>query len=267
MTDELDDAPEPRPPDLPGERPPAARRLERPPAERYAQAESPAADCRRPFARPGGWLDRARGGIRGPAAVIAVLIYVALAGPFAFSAGLVIIGIFAGRVIGLSAKVGGGRAITSDQAVVVALLVTIAWFVVAQVATWLYARNEGGVLPIVDYLLQTFGPVVPLVAIASILPRGGAPADARRADRIPRSDGGRSRGLARLVREWWDERPPRLERLWFRPPRRRRRRSARPPRHGWSRWLGLPERGGAAAATASAAAASARNCGAAGRRR
>jgi hypothetical protein len=94
---------------------------------------------------------------------------VALAGPFAFSAGLVIIAIFAGRIIGQSAKAGGGRVITSDQSVVVALVVTLAWFVVAQFAVWIYARNEGGVLPIVEYLLDAFGPVVPLVAIASVL--------------------------------------------------------------------------------------------------
>lgn len=104
-----------------------------------------------------------------PAAVIALIVYVAFAGPLAFSAGLVIVGIFAGRVIGLSAKAGGGGAVTSDQAVSTALVVTLAWFVASQAATWLYARNEGGVLGPLDYLLQTFGPVVPLVAIASVV--------------------------------------------------------------------------------------------------
>jgi len=53
--------------------------------------------------------------------------------------------------------------------VVVALVVTIAWFIVTQLAVWLYARSEGGVLAPLDYLLEVFGPVVPLTAIASIL--------------------------------------------------------------------------------------------------
>ncbi len=31
-----------------------------------------------------------------------------------------------------------------------------------QLGLWLFARSEGGVLPLVDYLGQTFGPLVPL---------------------------------------------------------------------------------------------------------
>ena len=34
--------------------------------------------------------------------------------------------------------------------------------VLGQVGLWLFARTEGGVLPLVDYLGQTFGPLVPL---------------------------------------------------------------------------------------------------------
>ena len=50
-----------------------------------------------------------------------------------------------------------------------ALVVTLLWFAVAQVAAWIYARNEGGVLPILDYLIAVYGPIVPLVAISSVL--------------------------------------------------------------------------------------------------
>jgi hypothetical protein len=104
-----------------------------------------------------------------PAAIIALIVYLVLSGPLAFDSGLVIIGIFAGRVIGLTAKAGGGATVTSDGRVVIALLVTLGWFIAAEVGTWLYARSEGGVLPILDYLLQAYGPIVPLVAIASVL--------------------------------------------------------------------------------------------------
>ena len=163
----------PRPGDrAPAERGPAARRLDRPPADRYRgfdrrdSAESTGAPIEGPtgggsVARSAAWT--------APAAIVALIVYWVFAGPLAFSAGLVVVGIFAGRMIGLTAKAGGGTAVTSDQRVVVALVTTVGWFVAAQVATWIYARNEGGVLPILDYLLQTFGPVVPLVAIAAVL--------------------------------------------------------------------------------------------------
>jgi hypothetical protein len=145
----------------------ARRRLDRAPGERFARpAKEPASDGEAGFAA--GSMARAAAWAA-PAAVISLVVYVAFSGPLAFSAGLVIIGIFAGRVIGVSAKAGGGGAITSDQAVSVALVVTLGWFVMSQLATWIYARNEGGVLGPIDYLLQTFGPVVPLVAIASVL--------------------------------------------------------------------------------------------------
>lgn len=160
------DDPTGRPTVTPGERGPA-RRLDRPPGDRFGRTpDDTAGDGGQAFA--GGSIARSAAWAA-PAAVIALIVYVAFSGPLAFSAGLVIVGIFAGRVIGLSAKAGGGRAITSDQAVSVALVVTLAWFLAGQLATWIYARNEGGVLGPLDYLLQTFGPVVPLVAIASVL--------------------------------------------------------------------------------------------------
>ena len=41
---------------------------------------------------------------------------------------------------------------------------------VAQIGIWLYARAEGGALGLVDYLAQTFGPLVPLqFAIAALV--------------------------------------------------------------------------------------------------
>ena len=114
-----------------------------------------------------------------PAAVISLFVYVGFAGPLAFSGGLVIVGIFAGRIIGLATRAGTGRDRTGrdrtgrtpprEPTVLIALGVTLAWFVLSQVATWLYARSEGGVLPIGDYLAQAFGPIVPLAGIAAAL--------------------------------------------------------------------------------------------------
>ncbi len=139
--------------------------LDRPPSDRYGQSAPPAsADG----AVSSGSLVRAAL-FAIPAAVIALAVYVGLAGPLSFTAGLVVVAIFAGRMIGLSAKAGGGTAVTSDRAVVIALVITLAWFAGAQVSTWLFAQSEGGVLPPLDYLGQVFGPIVPLVAVSSVL--------------------------------------------------------------------------------------------------
>jgi len=40
--------------------------------------------------------------------------------------------------------------------------VTLGAVALAQLGIWLYARSEGGALGLVDYLSQTFGPLVPL---------------------------------------------------------------------------------------------------------
>ena len=37
-----------------------------------------------------------------------------------------------------------------------------------QVGLWLYARTEGGVLPLIDYLGQTFGALVPLELLVAV---------------------------------------------------------------------------------------------------
>lgn len=149
----------------PGDRMPSAGRLNRPPSDRYGQsAPTESADG----AGASGSLVRAVV-FAIPAAVIALAVYVGLAGPFSFTAGLVVVAIFGGRMIGLSARAGGGTAVSADRAIVIALVITLAWFAGAQVSTWLYARGEGGVLPLLEYLGQVFGPIVPLVAIASVL--------------------------------------------------------------------------------------------------
>jgi hypothetical protein len=149
----------------PGDRPPPTQ-LERPPSDRYAPAAPDAEGAG--AATPDGSVARAVA-LSLPGALIAAIVYIVLAGPFSFTAGLVVVGIFAGRIIGLSARFGGGVRVPSDTRVVVALLVTLAWFVVTQVGAWLFAQNEGGTLPLVDYLLEVYGPVVPLTLIAAVL--------------------------------------------------------------------------------------------------
>jgi hypothetical protein len=88
------------------------------------------------------------------AALIAIL-----AGVFAVDVGLVVVAVVVGRFVGLAVR-GGGLA--TRRRVSLAVTLALASVALGQVATWVYARSEGGVLGLLDYLGQTFGPLVPL---------------------------------------------------------------------------------------------------------
>jgi hypothetical protein len=90
------------------------------------------------------------------------LVLVGAAAFLAFSAGLIVIAYFMGRVVGSLVKVGAGTSISSTVRQSIAMLVSVFWIAVAQVLVWLVAQSEGGILSIGDYLYQTFGPLVPL---------------------------------------------------------------------------------------------------------
>ena len=120
----------------PGERPNRPR-LDRPPGARYAEAaEAPTQ------ASPVRGLAWAALVAVGGAATI-----VALGGPLAVSLGLIVVAFLIGRFVGLTLR---GR---WPAAVIIALLAILS----GQLGIWLYARSEGGVLGLVDYLGQTFG--------------------------------------------------------------------------------------------------------------
>ena len=156
----------PRP--IPGHEPPgrSTRQLDRAPGERYAQTPGGGATAGAAGVLPGGSVSRALL-VAIPAAIFALAAYVAIAGPLSISEGLVVVAILAGSLIGRSVKTGAGAGVDRRRRVRIALAITGAWFVLAQVGTWQFALSEGGVLPILDYLGQTFGLIVPLVAIAA----------------------------------------------------------------------------------------------------
>ena len=157
---------------VPGDGPPArsTRVLDRAPGERYARGSVAAATGAGAAASvlPGGSVSRALL-FAIPAAVFSLAAYVGIAGPLAISEGLVVVAILAGSLIGRSTRAGAGTAVDSGRRVRIALGITLAWFVLAQAGTWQFALGEGGVLPILDYLSQTFGLIVPLVAIAALV--------------------------------------------------------------------------------------------------
>ena len=54
----------------------------------------------------------------------------------------------------------GAPALTRVAVTWLAVAIAVGAVVVADIATWLYARGEGGTLGLLDYLLTTFGPFV-----------------------------------------------------------------------------------------------------------
>jgi hypothetical protein len=146
----------PRPP-VPGE-----RRLDHPPSDRYrdlAHAEESGggtADSRGSVGRAvaGGFL-------AGLAGAIATIV---LGGVLSVSAGLVVVAAATGWAVGMATRVGMGEAIDRSRRSWLALMLAIVAVVLGQLGLWLYARTEGGVLTLPDYLAQTFGLLVPVQA-------------------------------------------------------------------------------------------------------
>ena len=51
----------------------------------------------------------------------------------------------------------------------IAIVLTVAAIALGQLGIWQYARSEGGVLPLVDYLGEVFGLLVPVQFGAGIV--------------------------------------------------------------------------------------------------
>ena len=86
---------------------------------------------------------------------------VVLGGVATITAGLIVVA----GAIGFGrrrSRSSSGPAATSSRGRRIGLAVglTLASVALGQVGLWLYARTEGGVLPLVDYLGEVFGPLV-----------------------------------------------------------------------------------------------------------
>ena len=95
-------------------------------------------------------------------AVVGAAAIVVLGGVLAISAGLVAIAGALGWAIGAALRWGAGEQLSDPRRVGVAVGLAIAAVALAQLGLWQYARSEGGVLPPLEYLLEVFGPLVPL---------------------------------------------------------------------------------------------------------
>jgi hypothetical protein len=111
-----------------------------------------------------------------PGRGLAVAVVVAIAGGLAIailgevvlvSAGLVVVAAAVGWVVALAFRIGAGESIARPARTRLAIGLALVAIAIGQVGLWLYARSEGGVLPIADYLGETFGLLVPLQAITA----------------------------------------------------------------------------------------------------
>ena len=137
---------------------PGERRLERPPSDRY-EAEETAG----PEAAAGGDGSVVRGILLADvAAVVGAFVTVVFGGVLAFSAGLLVVAAAAGYATGYALAFGAGSSIDRPTRPWVAFVLAALGFILGQVGLWWYASIEGGVLPLMDYLWQTFGVLVPV---------------------------------------------------------------------------------------------------------
>ncbi len=140
------------------------RRLARPPSERFAREDQPPTEVSEPAER----ASPARGVAYGATvAIIGAAIIVALGGPMAVSAGLLVAAAVLGYGVGLGTVMGAAETLSGRARPLVAASLAGAGTLFAQVGLWLYAMAIGGVLPPIDYLAQTFGPLVPLEVVVA----------------------------------------------------------------------------------------------------
>jgi hypothetical protein len=156
--------PEPEtPPKVAGE-----RRLPRAPSERYGApqaAGTPAAGERPPGATPDTTPSHApaRGIAFGAiAALLGAALMVVFGGALAVSAGLLVVASGVGYAVGLATVIGAGDTLSRGTRAWTAAALAALGVVLGQIGLWLFARAEGGVLAPIDYLGQTFGPLVPV---------------------------------------------------------------------------------------------------------
>lgn len=144
---------------------PGERRLAHPPSDRYRSTtnDGPAAEA------PPRPTSSSRAAVYGlVAALVGAAFIVLFGGVLAVSAGLLIVAALTGRAVGLGVAIGAGSSLADTRRVASAIALATGAIVLGQVGLWLYARTEGGVLSLVDYLGETFGILVPLqVALAA----------------------------------------------------------------------------------------------------
>jgi hypothetical protein len=149
----------------PGDRPPAGRlptgaaRLDAPPSQRYVLAARSGAGAEAEAGGP----SLARGAVIGSivAGFVAALLVV-LGTVFDYTAGLIIVAGFLGRLTAVGVTSGAADAGTSAKRLALSVGISLIAIAAAQVGLWLGAGLQGGVLGLTDYLDEVYGALVPL---------------------------------------------------------------------------------------------------------
>jgi hypothetical protein len=140
---------------------PGEQRLARPPSARYGS--SPVAGTPAQPSPSTSRASAARGIAFGAvAAILGGAVIVLLGGAMAVSAGLLVAAAAIGYAVGEAMVAGAGDTLPRTARPWIAATLAGLGALLGQVGLWLFARSEGGVLPLIDYLGQTFGPLVPL---------------------------------------------------------------------------------------------------------
>jgi hypothetical protein len=158
----------------PGDRPDPQRpkgqgRLAEPPSNRYAPRASELPDePTAGFALTGPLARALLVALGGAVAVIEV------AAVMGSTIGLLALSGVMGAAIGLllaraAVPRGPARPVRRTTVTSLAIVIVLAAIAVADVGTWIYARQEGGTLGLLDYLWTTFGPFVPGEAVIGAL--------------------------------------------------------------------------------------------------
>lgn len=117
----------------------------------------------------------ARGPVRGillasVAGTIGSAASIALFAVASVSAGLLVVAGLTGLLVAEALRAGAGATIAARLRRSLAVATAIESVLIAQLGIWLFARAQGGALGLIDYLGQTFGPLVPLqIAIAALV--------------------------------------------------------------------------------------------------
>ena len=90
-----------------------------------------------------------------------------LGGVLALSAGLLVAAAVTGWAVAVGLRTGAGDRIPPGRRIRLAIGVALVAVTLGQLGLWRYAIIEGGVLGPLDYLAQTFGPLVPLEFVAA----------------------------------------------------------------------------------------------------
>ena len=148
---------------------PGERRLDRPPSDRYREPSSDPGAVTTSTAGTGSTGRALAGGLL--TGLIAAVATIVLGGALGLSAGLLVVAAAGGWAIGTATRIGGGSSVAPSVRPWLAFVIAVVAVILGQVGLWLYARTEGGVLTLPDYLAETWGVLVPLQAILAI---GGA---------------------------------------------------------------------------------------------